>query len=405
MYVTSSYDIFLRFHRKLWNMLFVGCFCITLSYAEERNDDWVRVYNGKIAEIYLQNDMTANSTPIPLDKVIIAISADPKEKKNVTDSDPLILVNYISKEQSKLGCVYTPNKNDIFNNSRGLDSSEICKKLTGLEHVKSAFHECYEKHHNVFFVSFDLSQTQCLNGTGYPVSSEHLENLVMRPSDKEGYVIASWSNFDNGYKKITYPDDKNYYGRERQGVRNYYDSYQNRIFGCQEYGQPFSRLTKEMPQDYPSKNASFYFTLSDPYDHVALWQKQYLIKTKGFYDRDLWGAWRIIDEPIHIGLNLNDGTVLLKGMSSILRVRYEDGETKAPESIVKVKEPSVIRAYFDKHGGFVECDADRIMRGICDLDTAPNYQEGQKMSEKQFNKAVIEGTDKIIQEYFEQGNK
>jgi hypothetical protein len=83
MYITSSYDIFLKFHRKLWNMLFVGFFCITLSYAEVSNDDWVRVYDGKIAEIYLQNDTTANSTPILLDKVIIAISADPKEKAYV----------------------------------------------------------------------------------------------------------------------------------------------------------------------------------------------------------------------------------------------------------------------------------------------------------------------------------
>lgn len=404
MYAMASYETILKFHSTLWHVLFLGSLCITLSYADTTNDDWVRVYDGKIAEIYLQNDTTMGSTPIPLDKVIIAISVDPKEIENVHSNSPLILVDYKTRKQSKPGCIYSPNKTDIFKNYHGFASSDVCKKFTGLEQVKSAFHECYEKHNNAFFVSFDLSQTQCLNDTMY-LRSEHLHNLVMSPSDKKGYVIASWSDFDNGYKKIPSSVFKDFYIEERQGVRNYYDSYQNRIFGCQEYGQPFSRLTKEMPQDYPRKNTSFYFTLDDPYEHISLWQKQYLIKTKGFYDRNLWGAWRIIDEPINIGLNLNDGTALLKGVSSILRVRYEDGETKASESIVKMRDPNEIRAYFSKHGKFDDCDAESIMRGLCELDTAPNYQEGQKMTEKEFNRAVIEGTDKIIQEYFEQGDK
>lgn len=391
---------------KIKIMLGLGiCLYAINLFAEITNDDWVRVYDGKIAEIYLQSDTTTNAKPIPLDKVFIAISADPKEKDHVDGSDPLILVNYLTNKQSKPGCVYTPNKTDTFKNYRGVASSDVCEKLTGLKQVKLAFHECYEKHYGAFFVSFDFLQTQCLNDLS-DSKNDHIANLTMEPSNKEGYIIASWSEFANGYKKISYPDVKNYYGAERQGISNYYNSYQNKILGCQDYGQPFSRLTKEMPQDYFIKNKSFYFAENDPYDHVALWQKQYLIKTNGFYDNELWGAWRVIDEPINIGLNLNDGTALLKGVSSILRVRYVDGETKAPESIVKVKEPSEIRAYFNKHGGLQNCTGEDIAAsGNCSLDYVPKYPESKKLAREDFYKTIIEATDKIIQEYFEQGDK
>lgn len=403
MYATSSYDIFLRFHRKLWNMLFVGCFCITLSYADTTNDDWVRVYDGKIAEIYLQSDTTMDSTPISLDKVIIAIRADPKEKEYVDRNSPLILVEYMTGKRSKAGCIYTPNGLDIFKNFVGFASDE-CKKIQGLEKVQTAFHACYEMYHDTFFVSFDLSQTQCVNGLDGD-DDVHRANLSIKPSHKDDYVIATWSSFNSDYKKIPFSEFKNYYRAERGSIRNYYNTYQNKIFGGEDYGQPFGRFTKEVPKNY-AYDSSFYVEMNDPYDHVALWQKQYLIKTKGFYDSDLWWAWRVIDEPISIGINLNDGTALLKGVSSILRVRYVDGETKAPESTVKVKEPSEIRAYFNKHGGLQNCTGEDIAAcGSCSLDYVPKYPESEKLTREDFYKTIIEATDKIIQEYFEQGDK
>jgi hypothetical protein len=175
----------------------------------------------------------------------------------------------------------------------------------------------------------------------------------------------------------------------------------NRAFGCTYYGMPVTYRQKLLSDaDAVNDNYSLY-------QEQPIWRKQYFIKTQGF-DSSCWGGRRMIDEPVpqtsfeNIGQYLNDGTVLLKGETSVLRIRAWDGSTDAPENLVKVFDPGYVQGELDKQKGD-HCEADYLDAGDCTLAVDAGYRNNglnDESSWQDYARHVIQGVDAVMQQIF-----
>lgn len=167
----------------------------------------------------------------------------------------------------------------------------------------------------------------------------------------------------------------------------------NRSVHCYDYGKPVIYRRKLLPEaDAVGLNYPSYL---DP----PTWQKQYFIKTSGF-NSSCWGGHRVIDEPVsaNSSLYLNDGTILLKGETSVLRIRAKDGSTEAPRDLVKVFDPVYVQGELDKRKG-KDCEADTLLLGNCTL--AGSYSgSNNESSWRGYLQQVVQGIDDVMQQIF-----
>ena len=379
-----------------WILLFWCTYVLTL-YAEPTNDDWVRVYDHQVLDIYTIADISSNNeSPMPLNKVIVVLDSQMNSKAGTYNTkdrfSPVILSNFQTKAQSKKGCIYG-TYSDFLDGKYNIDGCEIVQRT---KNIDEDYTKCRQiNRSNYFFVALDLSETLCL----------HKDNLVesaykwISPSSKQETKILNKVDVTFEYKKTKYKDSPKFY-QDIGDIQAYFNVQNNKLFSCSGYGVPVSRLEIEVPKNYvdyelPRDEKGNY--VIQIHDQKALWQKQYLIRTEGF--RYCWDSWRIIDEPKQIGLNLRDGTLLLQGNSSVIRIRYEDGTTQAFPSIVQVQDAKTMREKLNEYGAQ---NCTNVSEG-CDLTTMPanRYQ----LSEADFYKAIIEAADKIIQDIFQKGDK
>lgn len=337
---------------------------IQLSNSKE---PWVRVYSHGVAGIFLPVDLAESNTIIFPNEVLVALTMQPN--KNIShdytwDGSSLKLVSFGTNKTLYKGCAFFTDKHAM-----KLINSAECKALytKAYKKYKSRFEACSKyQHYPRLFVSYDMKSTQCINNAlvrfmQFPVS----------PSDKP-YTALSIGMIDD-----TQPT-------------SYLKLDTNKLFNCKTYGSPVRYWASSMD----------YFQLQE---EVA-WQKQYLIKTNGFHY--CWDSWRKIDEPEKPTLDLRDGTVLLQGTSSVLRVRIADGTTDAPASVVQVKNPLELRKVLDSHGA-QECMGESIASGDCRLDTVkhPKYDKNGTFYEKDYYPMIIQGVDEIMQKEFNKGVK
>jgi hypothetical protein len=172
----------------------------------------------------------------------------------------------------------------------------------------------------------------------------------------------------------------------------------NKIVGCPDYGKPVRFHRKLLPETEAIKNN--YPSYLDP----PTWQKHYFIKTSGF-NSSCWGAHRVIDEPVsaHSSLYLNDGTILLKGEISVLRVRTSDGSTEAPQEVVKMFDPVYVQGILKSRYEGMECETDSLVGGNCRLAVDDGWQSGSVNHDriwKSYIKHVIQGVDTVMQQIF-----
>lgn len=326
------------------------------------SEPWVRVYSNGVAGVFLPADLAENNTTISPDVVLIALTAQPNKKIShdyTWDASSLKLVSFGTNKTVLEGCAFFTSQHA----KKLIDSAE-CKALyvKAYKKYKSRFEACSKYQHNPrLFVTHDMKSTLCIdNALGrimqFPVTS----------SDKPYTAISI------GMINDTQPT-------------SYLKLNTNKLFNCKTYGSPVRYWASSMD----------YFQLQE---EVA-WQKQYLIKTDGFHY--CWESWRKIDEPEYPALDFHDGTVLLQGTSSVLRVRMADGTTDAPVSIVQVRDPLELRKVLDRHGA-QECTGESIASGDCHLDTVkhPKYDKNGTFYEKDYYPMIIQGVDEIMQKEF-----
>lgn len=337
------------------------------SQSLNSKEPWVRVYSHGVVGVALPIDIVEGNTTISANDVLVALTAQPNKKisHNYTwDGSSLKLVSFSTNKTLYKGCAFFTDKHAM-----KLINSAECKALytKAYKKYKSRFEACAKyQHYPRLFVSHDMKSTQCINNAlvrsmQFPVS----------PSVKP-YTALSIGMIDQ-----TQPT-------------SYLNLDTNKLFKCQVYGSPVRYWVSSMD----------YFQLQE---EVA-WQKQYLIKTDGFHY--CWDSWRKIDEPEYPALDLHDGTVLLQGTSSVLRVRMADGTTDAPASIVQVRDPLELRKVLDRHGA-QECTGESIASGDCHLDTVkhPKYDKYGTFYEKDYYPMIIQGVDEIMQKEFNKGVK
>lgn len=173
----------------------------------------------------------------------------------------------------------------------------------------------------------------------------------------------------------------------------------NRAFDCMGYGRPVIYKHKLLPE--ADANSDTYSLFNDP----PAWQKHYFIKTPGFVST-CWGGHRVIDEPGNIdsndvGLYLNDGTALLTGRISVLRIRSKDGSTDAPKNLVKVFSPAYVKQVLESKQK--RCEYDELDAGDCNLAVEAGYLGGEVNYEKgwlNYARFVVKGVDEVMQQIF-----
>jgi hypothetical protein len=189
-----------------------------------------------------------------------------------------------------------------------------------------------------------------------------------------------------------------------ENIATYLDLDSNRIFGCQRYGAP-TRLWKEsLPAGAPLPIS--YPRTKEP----SAWMHHYLVLTSGF-PSDCSNSIRLIDEPKYASFRINDGTVLMRGNHSLLRIKEKDGSTDAPKELVKVLDPKTVRLALDRFDTR-DCKAESLASAECSLFDGlgwrkPHWVERKwgpgSQEEQRFRAMVIEAVDTaLIRSFFVQ---
>jgi len=392
--------------KKILLVGILNIFCFSLSFGESikpQEGPWIRIYDRPVRNVYIKATEANTKEKIPLENIYVAIKA--KDRISGLLNGDISLVNYKTGEESSVGCAYDltrENITDIKYSKTLKESAGEIKDCTNTQQFKK-FNELYKKCRNLqkanedkychFFVTLDHSYSQCLLlGSRYISEMSRYRWESDAPQNNMKFINELRVALE---KKNVASEDSKWPVYETKNIRNYLKSEGNKLFGGYSYGIPVSLFQELVPKKFHlDKNSLF---LSIKKERNAIWQKHYLIKTDGFLY--IWGN-RIIDEPQYVSRSLNDGTILLEGLRSVLRINYKNGSTQAPKSIVRVKTPQEIRKKLKEYG--VETCYEVSTVG-CDMKNMP--KNSYDLPEPEYYKAVIESVDEVIQKVFEEGDK
>ena len=386
-----------------------------VSYVKEAENPavpWVKVFDRAIYDVFIPaRPFLRENQPVPPESVIIGTfdrreSMDNKLNVHRLENRPLILLsNFVTGETGEPGYVFwgrslSENLSDLRENyAFPQDISPAVEVDLGRK-----LKDCLEQRtqgspENVLFVTKDLTESQCLARTltsfrQWVTTSTFPDQQTILPYEL-GIRVDSLPG--QGAKNIhTFSiclESEGLYNPNQERVRSYLNLETNRIFGCKTYGRPLCYYRKDIGESLEEQPIYKYRK------EYASWQKQYLIKTTGFRYY-CWNAWRLIDEPLELGPILSDGTMLMWGEVSVLRVRLDDGSTSAPSSTVKVFDAMEIRRLLDRYGA-QECKGESIAAGDCQLTTMPNNPLSNNGHKKNYKSLVIQAVDKILQKLFD----
>lgn len=353
--------------------------------TKEQTVPWVRVFDREIEGVYVPVRSFQAGQPIAPESVVVA-TYDHREslsnKLNIfhMKERPLILLsNFSTGKTGKPGYLFNTDRSLLEN--KGFYPTFPKKMSAAVEKdLRRKLDACRVQRPSdvgagqfILFVTKDFKQSQCLENTR--TSYFQWVTSSAKPGRQTIHTLQICME----------PDSV----RGQEGVRAYLNLETNKLFGCGSYGVPLCYWRKDAADQ---EERDEYFFLGHP-----MWQRQYLIKTKGF--RYCWNAWCLIDEPTRHGPMLNDGTALMWGTVSVLRVRLEDGGTNAPTSQVKVSDAVSIRRLLDQHGA-QNCKGDYIAAGDCQLTTMPAKSLPADWGEEEYYPFVVEAVDTILQKLF-----
>lgn len=357
---------------------------------------WLRIYTKHVQGIYVKAEDYQHDVPIKLGSVVVALSG---VEDRLQIFPEISLVSFVSGKEGEKGCMFeVDSKNGLgkwppkdMNPSYGGmgNTKDLCgrfrlriaDKLMPQAMACASFDKrLYNMNWTLrtspieqhwLFVSNDLRQVRCLKSMT-PLWADH--------ADSSGMATGNEVSIEG--------DDR---------VRAYLHLENNKIFNCPDYGKPVRYRRKFLPET-EAIGGRYPFYLDQP-----TWQKQYFIKTPGF-NSSCWGGLRVIDEPIsaNSSLYLNDGTILLKGEISVLRIRTGDGSTEAPHNLVKVFDPDYAQGELDKRKGD-HCEADYLVAGDCTLAVDAGYRNNglnDESSWEDYARHVIQGVDAVMQQIF-----
>ena len=356
----------------LCNILTVNIAVSSTVDRDEQSGSWLQLYSMYVQALYVDAYAFKNREPIKPDDVVVFL------KENI-DREQLFSVNnyvvhYGTKDISSAGCMTFVDRTSVLGVIEKYPRGKCAKVLLkALDEIPEKFEQC-EKHeykfgnqHNLF-VSEDLTDVRCL----------------VRPSTVS--VLSVNSEF-------------NQIGVIGWGIPAYLDLHSNQIFKCTGYGASLEYRTKKVSATTYSYKFKSLLKKEEP-----LWSNQYLIKTAGF--NYCWGATRIIDEPEYSRgqFHLNDGTVLIAGNVSVLRIRTIDGSTNASSKQVRKVTPKYSHELLDKYDTKM-CKGEYLLSDRCALAKLAGYKKSPATSSKLENKKsfyayVIEGVDKVLQTIF-----
>lgn len=368
--------------------------------TKEMPGSWLRLYSGRVENIAVNAGRYQPDQPIPFDALVVQLRDyhpySPNEPiyadalivphPNPAERSEMRIESYLTGESWSEGCLYRQVRSGL-KPEPGWVENPACLRLREKAAIsfKNEIESCSKKIIGntlvpQFFVDSELRFSRCLLAHSYSFHPQWQDR--MHQSDRR---IKSEMDVNSVLEKYS-------------GVNAYLHLETNRLFGCEGYGLPVSYWRKEMSAEEARQK---YYPF---YQETAAWQKQYLIKTSGFRYY-CWDAQRILDEPEDVSFRLNDGTVLLKGNRSILRVREKDGATDAPTKLVKVFDPVFVRQVLDGHGAKT-CHGDSLAAFECplikNLGWHPEpWNSKDQNAEGDFYRMVIQGVDTVLQDLFE----
>jgi hypothetical protein len=300
---------------------------IAENASEELKGPWVRIYRDYVQRVFVDGKNYQRGEPISPGSVFVALGHADNPKKSLEFryryiALPTRLINYgTNKYVTNTGCLLeTPNSNDNFEHEQGR-----CEKLRQSTYETSG-RDCarlaIEGEYVALFVSFNKKQIRCLISHHGQFKSQLPQNKSILWGLEIMSRVSAWRNYKDA---------------DVMGQSAFFESDNNQLFGCSEFGLPTTyREMKLIPGFDVAESIKTLTTLKPS------WQNQYLIKTSGF-TYYCHKAHRIIDEPVEPALALDDGTALLQGNVSVLRVRLQDGHTNAPKSLVRRMDATLFR--------------------------------------------------------------
>lgn len=331
---------------------------------------WLRTYSEYVHGIYFDLSKVKSISEINADHVLIAIS--PKNVYPIIQTSPQIrLASYVRNEiESGAGCIFHPNDNSIATDPCG----KLRLKATNIFRVESQ--KCNAAKTATLktwlFVDKKMKAALCL---GESTSERYVQN-----SQTKSWLRQHIDMTSRHIEKSRIPPEL------VMGQNAYLGLESNRLFGCFAYGVPVTyRATEVTPieaaKTLPEYDETFYRM-------PPTWQYQYLIKTHGFlyYCKQ---SKRFIDEVETYGVTLTDGTALLRGNVSVLRIRTWDGSTDAPVLQVKRIAPALTRKRIDDAIGQKNLKANP---DICNPSISSECPLGSG--------DLIQGIDQVMQSFF-----
>lgn len=370
--------------------------------SAEQPGPWVQVFPDFVSEVLVTEDNYKPNEHIKLDAVQIVLTSNNTKliygsrDEETPEQEPITYnpydlptefgdFSYILYSHYRLasyangkidphdGCIY-PTANEIkfhrLRNGSYYTCGNLFNQLKPI--IREKFTECAAKHKSSlhskngrFFISNDQSITKCMTSLEW---ENRANNKIKNAID---FVIDVSGSRAQGYASVI-P----------------YIKLDQNLFHCSGYGLPV--IWRD--------NRSW----TKPY----LMKKQYLIKTGGFIS--CFDTRRVLDEPNAFGIYLNDGTVLLRGNVSVLRIRLSDGTTDAPASISRSFNDGVLQKMVS--------DLQESPEDICEFFNCPAAErvgwrptpwkalrppeENERLTKELFP-YVIRAVDSLLLEYFE----
>jgi hypothetical protein len=331
---------------------------------------WLRTYSEYVHGIYLDLSKVSSVSEANVDHVLVAISP-----KNVFTATPtrrqIRLTSYVQNDvKSEVGCIFHPNDSSI--------STDRCGKLwlKSINKFQIESQKCDAAKTATLktwlFVDNKMKGTLCL---GESVADQYVQNRQTKIWIRQHIDVTARHTEKSRIAPEVVMGQNAYLGLES-----------NRLFGCFTYGVPVTYRSKETTPTEATNTLPEYD--ENFYRLPPIWQYQYLIKTRGFlyYCKQ---SKRFIDEVEAYGITLTDGTALLRGNVSVLRIRTVDGSTDAPGLQVKRIAPALTRKRIHDAIGEKNLKANP---DICNPSISSECPLG--------NNKLIQGIDQVMQSFF-----
>ena len=401
---------------RIWDAVaWIGFAVAGLSTAWAGTADagvpWVRIYDENVQGVYI--DTEADQKEPNAASVVVALSP----RATSPGREPRTRLVAYSATGNRLalprgrGCLYWYWGEEGLEGAAKTECTRLLAKAlrvlaAPMDACKKGTKNGARSHH--FFVAKNLKEYKCL------LSPDDLADRI-EPTQARDVWVKSKLEIENQFTGGIA------HGREDEiwGQVAYMRVEEDKIFSCYKLGTPTTYRRKSMSEawarttigDLLSRNSTG--RKEDSFRHPSqlgfeppTWQKQYLIRTSGFRYH-CWNASRVIDQPEDVGAWLDDGTALLVGGASVLRIRLADGSTDAPASLVKVFDAAVVTQVVQLAGDESCPEPECPLATLGGYQADPNRAPGarRRTNTPIFYRCVIQGIDKALLKHFIQSQR